>query len=135
MADETFLNELIAERVAWRQSLTEDDKAKLEIEKQAWTSNETKMPLIAEMLLTFQQADADSNMLLSEAEFGNFWTKHNSNSLGRGVPCPPDYTDEQKPKVYAIYNAKTPGVDGVSLQDFFAVVADLGNKIKAAAGQ
>ena len=36
-----------------------------------------------------------------------------------------EYSDEEKDAVYALFNAKTEGVDGVSQADFFKVMVDI----------
>ena len=95
MVDETFLTELIAQRVAWKQSLSTEDVAKLAAENEAWTNNETKGLRIFEMLQTFTTADTNNNQVLNEAEFRNFWTMVIANSDAKGVPRPPDYTEDQ----------------------------------------
>ena len=61
------------------------------------------------------------------AEFANFVGAVNSNMKARGVPVNENssLTDDQKKAWYDLFNAKTPGTDGVTLDDFLGVTKDV----------
>ena len=133
----TDLTSLAQKRLDWRNSLSEEDKAKLVAEKNSWESEETKGERMAEFAATFGTADTNSDGLLDRAEFGDFMVKLGQNAQARGTPHQPDsdYSAEEKDGIYAIFNAKTEGADGVSQADFFAGMMEIGVKVRELAGQ
>ena len=128
---------LAQKRLDWRNSLSDEDKAKLVTEKQSWENEETKGERMAEFNATFTTNDTNADGVLTRAEFENFLVALGQNAASRQVPHQPDsdYTEEQKDAVYALFNAKTEGVDGVSGADFFAVMLEIGAKVRELDGQ
>ena len=116
-----------AMRKEWNASLSDEQKAKAQEERAAWGNEESKAEKMAELAATFQAADVNNDSVLSEAEFVDFMTKISQNLTARGVPAqgPDGIDDDMKAKVYALYNSKTPDVDGISLQDFLLTVKDI----------
>ena len=69
------VNFLAQKRLAWRNSLNDDEKAKLAEEQKTWEAEETKAERMAEFAATFQSADTDADGFLNRAEFEDFVTK------------------------------------------------------------
>ena len=128
------LAEVVAMRAAWNASLSDDEKAKAQEERAAWGNEETKAERMAELQASFQAADVNEDGVLSQAEFVDFMGKLAGNLKARGVPSqgPDAINDDMKAKVWALYNAKTADVDGVSLPDFLGVVKDIQTAMQAA---
>ena len=73
-------------RLAWRNSLSDEDKNKLIEEKKTWEAEETKAERMAEFMATFTSSDTDNDGLLNRQEFEDFLTKLGQNAGARGVP-------------------------------------------------
>ena len=58
MVDITFL---ATKRLAWRNSLTEEEQNALVTEKESWEAEETKGQRMGEFMQTFQAADTNND--------------------------------------------------------------------------
>ena len=127
---------LATKRLAWRNSLSDEDKAKLVAEKQSWEAEETKAERMAEFSATFTTNDTNADGVLDRAEFENFLVALGQNAANRQVPHQDnaEYSAEEKDGIYAIFNAKSEG-EGVSQADFFAVMLEIGAKVHEIEGQ
>ena len=127
---------LATKRLAWRNSLSDEDKAKLVAEKQSWEAEETKAERMAEFSATFTTNDTNADGVLDRAEFENFLNALGQNAANRQVPHQDnaEYSAEEKDGIFAIFNAKSEG-DGVKMADFFAVMLEIGAKVREIEGQ
>ena len=126
------LDAVVAQRMAWMASLSDDDKAKVRADREAGAAEENKAARTAEFVATFGAADANQDGRLDRAEFTDFMVKLGQNAAARDVPHqkPEDVTDEQKDQVWAYFNSLS-AEDGVAAADFGQAVAAIGAAIKA----
>ena len=117
-------------------SLSDDDKQKLFDDRAKWAAEDTKAELMGEMAATFQAADVNTDGVLDRAEFTDFMTKMQQNTVARGVPAAPvdDVPEDIQEKLWAFFNAEG-AQEGVSLADFGAATGKFGAAVKAAMGQ
>ena len=128
---------LAQKRLAWRNGLSEEDQLKLQAERAAWVNEETKAAKMQEFMEVFTASDADSNGLLDKAEFQVFITKLGQSAGNRGAPYQDesDFSAEEKELIFGLFNAHTEDVDGVSVADFFAVMQEVGDRMREIEGQ
>ena len=74
---------LATKRLAWRNSLSDEDKAKLVAEKQSWEAEETKAERMTEFSATFTTNDTNNDGVLDRAEFENFLVALGQNAANR----------------------------------------------------
>ena len=110
-----------ARRHAWKNTLSAEDCAKLEVEKAMWSTPEGKAERMQEFNVTFASSDTNSNGLLTADEFHDFMNKLGQNAQAKGIPYPNpgQYSPEEKQTIYAWMNSLTAGTEGVSSADFF----------------
>ena len=118
-------------RLDWMNSLSEEDKTKLEEEKANWANEEFKAERMAEMNATFQAADTNADGVLDATEFEDFMKKLMQNGRARGTPMPADesVSDDLKVKMFAFYDAVNAESQGVTLADFFAAGQQIQAKV------
>ena len=74
------LETVVQKRLAWFQSLSEEDQAKVRADKQAVADEAVKAERGAEMMATFQAADTNQDGVLDVAEFTDFMNKMSQNA-------------------------------------------------------
>ena len=128
------LDQVVAFRMQWGATLSEEQKAAVAAERAAWANEESKGEREAELAATFQTSDTNADGLLDRSEFEGFMKAMQQNAGARGLPTMDTETvaDDMKDMIYALYNAQTAGVDGVSIGDFVAITKAISEKIKAA---
>ena len=98
-----------------------------EAEQATWAANAEKMmkawetdkdALEAEITATFNAAATGENGVVNEAQYVDLCQKVDANYDAKGWVMPHN-TEAQMKKGYAIINKLTPGVDGVSLNDYW----------------
>ena len=124
-----MVEEVAAMRASWIASLTEEERAALMADNAAPTTEDDK----AMTLATFKTCDTNENGVLCFAEFCNFMKCVMQNDAARGVPGQDESSVDEamKQKVFDVYNAATADTDGVSLEDFATVTAQIGAAVQA----
>ena len=110
------LDHLATKRLQWHMALSVEDRAKVV----AMHGEEGKEERAQVFVATFTAADTNSDGLLDKAELKDFFGKMGANAEAASVPHmkESDTTEEDQEKIYALFNAATPGVEGISMQDF-----------------
>ena len=131
------LEAIAAARVAWLQSLSEEQRAAVRADKEASNDEAVKAERMAEGQATFQTADTNNDGLLDKAEFKNFMEMMAQNAGARGVPHmnPADCDEELQEKIYAFFDAEDGNAgNGVSLADVVSCMGKIGAKCRELSG-
>ena len=94
-----------------------------------YTANELQRE--KDFVAAFTTADTNQDGLLDKAELKDFFTKMGQNAEAAGVPHmkEADTTEEDQEMIYALFNAATAGVEGVSTQDLGKTMYHFKNKM------
>ena len=100
------LEDVARARIAWFQSLSPEDQAKVQQAREEFKAEETKAERLQEVATTFQAADTDSDGFLNKVEFKDFMVKLGQNAAARGTPhMTPESVDEATQEmVWALFN-------------------------------
>ena len=133
------LAEVAQWRADWTTSRTVEEREQLLANRARWADEAGRAGLtdeIAEMAATFQVNDTNSNGVLTGAEFDGFIKATNQNAAARGLPVMSEdiYSEDIKAKIYALFNAQTADVDGISMADFHAGTVLVGAKVSELIG-
>ena len=93
-----MVDALAQARLAWHATLSEEDSAKVIVDRAAMADESVKAERMAEVMATFQAADTNQDGVLSREEMTDFMAKLGQNAGARGIPhmTEADVTDEQK---------------------------------------
>ena len=115
------LDAVVACRVQWIQSLSEEQRAAFQADREAVAgSEEVKQERLQEAQATFQCSDTNDDGMLDRAEFEDFLGKVAQNAEARGVPAqkPEDMDEPTRDALYTFFDALDGSVAGnVSFAD------------------
>ena len=121
--------------MAWEASFTEDEKKKGDDFELELRTDQAKMSaFLQEIHSGFEEADADSNGLLSKSEFKSFVSIMNNNGVARGLKHR-DTTDEFIDMVYPCFDGFNQSNEGCSKEEIMAVLNIINMAKEQAASQ